>query len=109
MKNEEDNSIVNIPPLHETLEEKRPYLRTKKKLKRTNIPINSLKTAIDEDDYDFYVPSIPKIVLKVKYIKYSTSGKNPLLVEGVLMQQIQANEQLVQKKVAKIIPALLKF
>ena len=30
MKNEEDNLIVNIPPLHETLEEKRPYLRTKK-------------------------------------------------------------------------------
>ena len=70
MKNEEDNFIVNIPPLHETLEEKRPYLRTKKKLKRTNIPINSLETAIDEDDYDFYVPSIPKIVLKVKYIQY---------------------------------------
>ena len=33
MKNEEDNFIVNIPPLHETLEEKRPYLRTKKKTK----------------------------------------------------------------------------
>ena len=80
-----------------------------KKLKRTNGPINSLETAIDENNYDYYVPSIPKIVLKVKYIKYSTSGKNPLLVEGVLMQQIQANEQLVQKKVAKIIPALLKF
>ena len=68
-----------------------------------------METAIDGNNYDFYVPSIPKIVLKVKYIKYRTSGKNPLLVEGVLMQQIQANEQLVQKKVAKIIPALLKF
>ena len=35
-----------------------------------------------------------KIVLKVKLIKYPSSGKNPLLVEDVLMQQIQANFQL---------------
>ena len=57
-----------------------------KKLKRTNGPINSLETATDENNYDYYVPSIPKIVLKVKYTKYRTSGKNPLLVEGALMQ-----------------------
>ena len=50
-----------------------------------------------------------KIVLKVKLIKYPSSGKNPLLVEDVLMQQIQANFQLVQKKTAEIIPALLEF
>ena len=50
-----------------------------------------------------------KIVLKVKLIKYPSSEKNPLLVEDVLMQQIQANFQLVQKKTAEIIPALLKF
>ena len=50
-----------------------------------------------------------KIVLIVKLIKYPSSGKNPLLVEDVLMQQIQANFQLVQKKTAEIIPALLEF
>ena len=34
-----------------------------------------------------------KLVLKVKKTKYRTSGKNLLLVEDVLMQQIQANMQ----------------
>ena len=38
-----------------------------------------------------------------------TSEKNPLLVEDALMQQIQVKAQFVQKKVAEIIPALLKF
>ena len=41
--------------------------------------------------------------------KWEKSAVSRGCVEGVLMQQIQANEQLVQKKVAKIIPALLKF
>ena len=34
-----------------------------------------------------------KLVLKVKKTKYRTSGKNLLLVEDILMQQIQANRQ----------------
>ena len=38
-----------------------------------------------------------KVVLKVKNIKHRTSRENPLIVEDVLMQQIQANMKLIQK------------
>ena len=42
-------------------------------------------------------------------MKYSTSGKTPLLVKDALMQQTQAKVQHAQEKVAQIIPALFKF
>ena len=38
-----------------------------------------------------------KVVLKAKNIKHRTSRENPLIVEDVLMQQIQANMKLIQK------------
>ena len=101
--------MVNIPPLGKTLEEPTPLPQERQKRKRTKVPINSLEIATDKNNHENYAPFILKIVLKVKKTKYRTSGKNPLLVEDVLMQQTQANMQLVQKKVAEIIPALLKF
>ena len=61
-ENEEDNLMVNMLPLDKTYEEPTPLLqdRQKKKKKRTKGPINSLETAIDENNYDNYIPSIPK-------------------------------------------------
>ena len=59
-ENEEDNLMVNIPPLDETLEEATPLPQDRQKQKRTKDPINSLKTAIDENNYENCVPSISK-------------------------------------------------
>ena len=61
-ENEEDNLMVNMLPLDKTYEEPTPLLqdRQKKKKKRTKGPINSLETAIDQNNYENCVPSIPK-------------------------------------------------
>ena len=50
-----------------------------------------------------------KLVLKVKKTKYRTSGKNLLLVEDVLMQQIQANMQAAYYACIIEATELLKF
>ena len=52
--------MVNIPPLDKTLEESTPLPQDRQKRKRTKGPINSLETAIDENNYENYVRSIPK-------------------------------------------------
>ena len=49
-----------IPPLEENLEEPTPLPQDRQKRKLTRDPINSLKTAIGENNYENYVPSIPK-------------------------------------------------
>ena len=59
-ENEEDNFMMNIPQLLETLEERTTLLHDKQKQKRTKGLINSLETAIDENTYKNYVSSIPK-------------------------------------------------
>ena len=52
--------MVNIPTLDETLEEPKPLPQDRQKRKLTKGPINSLETDIDENNYENYVPSIPK-------------------------------------------------
>ena len=91
--------MLNIPSLEKTLEERTPLPYDRQKWKRTKDPINSMKTATDEKNYENY--EVKYEGWKVKQIKYRTSGKNPLLVDDILMQQIQANVQLVQKWLPK--------
>ena len=82
--------MVNIPPLDKTLEEPTPLPQDRQKRKRTKGPINSLETAIDENNYENYVRSILKNSIeseidkvpykwdKVPYkIKYRTVDKVP--------------------------------
>ena len=52
--------MVNIPPLGETHEEPTPLPQDRQKQKPTKGPRNSLETAINENNYENYVPSIPK-------------------------------------------------
>ena len=59
-KYEENNLMLNIPPLDETLEEPTPLPQDRQKRKRTKGPINSLETAIHANNYENYVPSIPE-------------------------------------------------
>ena len=62
-ENEEDNLMVNIPLQLKLLKNKHPYLRTGKsrqEQKPKKGPINSLGTANDENNYENYVPSVPK-------------------------------------------------
>ena len=56
--------MVNIPPLDEALEEPTTLAQDRQKRKRTKGPINSLETTIDENNYDDYVPSIPKNIIE---------------------------------------------
>ena len=58
-----------------------------------------MKAANDKKNYENY--EVKYEGWKVKQIKYRTSGENPLLVDDILMQQIQANVQLVQKWLSK--------
>ena len=92
-KNKEDNLMVNIPPLDETFEELTLLSQDRQKQKQTKGPINSLETSIEEHNYENYVPSIPKNSIQSE-------------IDKVLYRW---EKSAVQKKVAKIIPALLKF
>ena len=70
-----------IPPLDETLEEPTPLPQDRQKRKQTKGLINSLETAIDENSYKNYVPSIPKNSIEIEIDKqHRTSG---LLAEDV--------------------------
>ena len=52
--------MVSIPPLDETLEETTSLPQNRQKRNQIKGPINSLETAIDENNYENYVQSIPK-------------------------------------------------
>ena len=52
--------MVSIPPLDETLEETTSLPQNRQKRNQIKGPINSLETAIDENNYYNYVQSIPK-------------------------------------------------
>ena len=63
-------------------------------MKTDKSPIKSFETTIDENNYENYVPSISKNSTESEIDKVPYKWENPLLVEDVLMQQIQANVQL---------------
>ena len=61
--------MVNMPPLDKALEEPTPLPQDWQKRKRTKGRINSLETAIDENNYENYVPSIPKNSIESRIAK----------------------------------------
>ena len=61
--------MMDIPPLDETLEEPTPLPQDRQKRKQTKGLINSLETAIDENSYKNYVPSIPKNSIEIEIDK----------------------------------------
>ena len=59
-ENEGDNLMVNMPPLDKTYEEPTSLPQDRQKRKRTKGPINSLETAIDQNNHENCLLSIPK-------------------------------------------------
>ena len=74
-ENEEDNLMVNIPPLDETLKVPTSLPQKRQKWKQAKGPINSFETAIDENNCEIYVPSIPKNSIESEIDKVPYKGK----------------------------------
>ena len=74
--------MLNIPPLDETPKESTPLPQGRQKRKQTKGPINSQQTAIDENDYENYVPSIPKNSIESEIDKISYKWEKSTVSRG---------------------------
>ena len=74
--------MVSIPPLDETLEETTSLPQNRQKRNQIKGPINSLETAIDENNYENYVQSIPKNSTESEIDKGLCKWKKSAVVRG---------------------------